>query len=358
MMNRRSFLRHGGIFTGGVGFLQGSALFSEDYVEAPSLLRPKGLKKGDLVGLITPGSAISRTHFERCLENIDRLGLRAKYSDKLRVRKGFLAGRDVDRLEDLHDMFRSEEVQGIICARGGYGAMRLLEGIDYGLIRSNPKVFVGFSDITALQTAFYVKSGLVSFHGPMAASEMTEESIDILRSHIFSGYRDKGLRVDRSKSDAMEGFLSPMRAHVIREGRAEGTILGGNLSVLTALIGSRYFPSFSGCIVFLEDIGEDPYRIDRMLYQWHLSGAWKGVKGVALGIFKDCDSQKEEEDYEDKASLYEVLKERLSVLGVPVLYGLPLGHVKENGTLPLGIRGVLKTDKGFFGGIERALSKD
>lgn len=305
------------------------------------LIQPKALPNNATVRLVTPASALTRSAFERALENLDILGYRVKYSDNIRVRSGFLSGTDHQRLQDLHDAFEDGEADGIICARGGYGSARLLPHINYDLIRSNAKVFVGYSDITALLTAFYQKAGLICFHGPVGASRFNDFTIDHLQAVVEKG---KKVKLKNDGSPALVG------------GKATGRLLGGNLSLVTSLIGTPQAMPFKGHLLFLEEIGESTYRIDRMLTQLAQSGLLEGVKGVAIGYFTDCDMEKEDSGFELSTSLKEVFRHHFDGLGVPVGYGFPFGHEDHNVTLPVGISAEMDADKGQIKLLESAVS--
>ena len=334
-MDRRSFFKSSSLLA-----LSPYAFHSWKASEK-NILKPKALKRGDSIGLITPASALSRSAFESTLENIEALGFRPKYSDNIRVRKGFLSGTDEQRLEDLHSMFEDGSVDGIICARGGYGTGRLLPGLDYDLIEQNPKALIGYSDITALHQAIHLKTGLVTFHGPVGASEYNDFTLDHLKDVVFKSKKS----VVRTLEDQQE---------VLVAGSATGKLAGGNLSLLASLIGTPFQVSYKGCILFLEEIGESTYRVDRMLTQLSQSGVLEGVKGIALGYFTDCEAKEGEEGYEVSTSLKEVFRDHFEVLGVPVVAGFPIGHEKHNATLPIGISASLDGEKGKLKLLESA----
>lgn len=306
------------------------------------IIRPKRLSKGDTIGLITPSSAISRSSFENTLANMETLGFKVKYSDNMRVRKGFLAGTDQQRLDDIHAMFADSSVNGIFCARGGYGAGRLLPAINYELIASNPKAFIGYSDITALHFGIFSKTGLVTFHGPVGASNFTDYTAESFEDTLI---KSKGkIKIEQAKEDR-EKTEDHIQMYSITEGVAKGQLVGGNLSLVSSLTGTPFDLDFTGKLVFLEEVGESPYRVDRMLTQLLLAGKLQSAKGIVLGVFSDCDEKETDPDFGDKTSLKETLAERLGSLGIPVLYGLSFGHVSNIATLPMGILAELDTYK-------------
>ncbi|MEM6629029.1 MAG: LD-carboxypeptidase [Bacteroidota bacterium] len=338
-MHRRSFIRQTSL---GISLSAFSPIVSPisnaSWNMKPSI-KPHPLSPGSTVGLISPSSAVSRTQLENCLANMSTLGLNYRLGESVRVKKGFVAGTDAQRLADLHTMFADSAVDGIICIRGGYGSQRLLDEINYDLIQKNPKVFLGYSDITALHLAIYQKTGLITFHGPNGDSSFSPFTSEAYRKLLFEN--EPGYTLSAENELLQEAYKN--LAYPIYPGKATGELIGGNLTLLSTLMGTPFQPDFSGKILFLEDIGEAPYRIDRMLTQLLLSGEIQKVAGIALGIFNDCEVEEEDPDFADTLSLKEVLTERLGSLGIPVLYGLPFGHISDNGVIPVGVRGELNT---------------
>ncbi len=316
-----------------------------------NIIKPNALRKGDIVGLITPASAISRTAFESSLSNLEALGFKVKYSPNMRVKKGFLAGTDAQRVKDLHDMFLDSQVSGIFCARGGYGSGRLVSQLDYDLIRNNPKVFIGYSDITALHYAIHANTGLVTFHGPVAASSFPKSTEKYFEDVVIKGKEVK-LKAVSKPDESNRAFYS----FVIKDGTGQGPLVGGNLSLMVSLMGTPYDLDFDGKIVFIEEIGESPYRVDRMLTQILNSGKLNKAAGVALGVFNGCETRPDDPDFGDSLSLKEVLEDRLSSLSIPVAYGFPIGHISENATLPMGVPASLDTSKFTLSLLEKAVA--
>ncbi len=297
-------------------------------------IKARRLNPGDTMGLIAPGSYISENELRDCIKNIELLGLKPYYTDNILKQTGYFSGTDQERLDDLHLMFRDKNVKGIICARGGYGCARLLPLIDYDLIKSNPKVFSGYSDVTALLYGIYSQTGLVTFHGPVGISTFNEFTLQYFKELIFNGTEEIDLV---SKTEDPDDLV------VITTGKASGELAGGNLSILNSLLGTPYDIDLSGKILFLEEITEEPYRIDRMLTHMIQADKFKGLKGIALGVFKDCEPKKIDPAFEKSFSLIEVLFERLSRLKIPAVYGLSFGHTQNKFTLPLGISAELNT---------------
>ncbi len=306
-------------------------------------LRPRVLRPGDTVGLITPSTYVADPDRLLLAERTVRFfGLRMKRGRHVGRRTGYLGGSIQERLDDLHAMFADAEVRGVFCIRGGYGASQLLDGIDYPLIRRNPKIFLGYSDITALHLAIGKQTGLVTFHGPIVLSRFTEYTRRYFRKALFET-EPLGVVTNPPDSD-------PLRpAHLlrtIRGGRARGPLTGGNLSLIAATMGTPYEIETRGRILFLEDVGEEPYAVDRMLTQLRLAGKLESAAGIVFGECQDCRPRDFRPSYESTFSLGEVLDHILGGLQVPVLSGMTLGHTPDQATLPLGVMATLDADKG------------
>lgn len=338
-MDRRSFVKKSAVAS--AASLLTISMVNAQTNEGLQLIKPKALKKGDTIGLITPASAVTRQAFEKAVENLEAMGFVVKYTDNMSVRKGFLAGTDQQRLDDLHQMFTDPNIDGIVCARGGYGSGRLLPKINYDLIKANPKVLVGYSDITALLYGIHQKTGLVCFHGPVGASEYSEFTDKAFEQVLMKG---KAPKFERPKG--WEKITDPAYAFMpIVEGSAQGALVGGNLSLMCSLMGTPYDIDFNNKIVFIEEVGESPYRVDRMLTQLLNSGKFDQAKGVAMGVFWGCETKSDDPDFALSTSLENVLKDRFSALNIPVFYGLPIGHVSDNATLPFGVQAELEVEK-------------
>lgn len=288
-----------------------------------ALVRPSLLCKGDRIGIIAPGGPVTRDELEAGMRFLESRGHFIVSGSHLYETRGYLAGDDEDRLEDLHGMFRDPDVKAILCARGGYGTLRLLDRIDYPLIRRNPKIIAGYSDITALLLALHKMSGLVTFHGPMVKDLATNDSRNMASLLDLMGSPDPLAR-------DLQGTLC------LRPGRAAGPLLGGNLSLLCHLVGTPYMPSLKGAILFIEDRGEPLYRIDRMLTHLRLSGLLQDLAGLAAGQFEECG---------DASAINGLLEETTSDTGIPVVVGLPLGHGRTNLPLPMGVKASLDTER-------------
>ena len=311
-------------------------------------IKPARLKKGDTIGLIAPGSPIPDDRFGQAIKNVERLGFKTVYTQNAKAQHGFLAGTDAQRLDDLHQMFADPAVAGIWCLRGGYGCTRLLPHIDYSLIRKNPKVLIGYSDITALLQAINIKTGLVGFHGPAAVSTFTEYTVDHVKSVLINA--ECPLKIDIS-SENLAKEAPEYQSYVIRPGTAEGRLVGGNLSLLASMTGTDFEWSVKNKIVFIEDIGEKPYRIDRMLTQLMQSCRLDKAAAIILGVFVDCEAKPDAASL----SLSETLKDRLYGLGIPVIYGLSFGHIANQFTLPIGIKARIDTASRQLTLLEKAV---
>lgn len=276
------------------------------------------LKKGDTIGILTPASAFDKNKLDEAIQNFEQFGLKVKVAKNTVKHNGFLAGTDQERLDDLHDLFSDNEVKGIFCVRGGYGTARLLPEIDFDLISKNKKIFTGYSDITALLTAFWKKSDLKGFHAPMGLANFTDFVKDSYKKTFFNNGHE---------------LIYADEPEIISEGSAKGELLGGNLAVFVTLLGSEYWVDTKGKILFFEDVGEEPYRIDRFLTQLLIGGHLQQAAGIVLGQFSDCESN---EEPEDTAKIEDVIRERLSGLSIPIIKGFPFGHVDKNMVLPFG----------------------
>ena len=310
--------------------LTGRAILQENQ---PALLSPKKLQPGDKVGLIAPGSPCPEDKIEKALANTRLLGLEPVLGKYVRNKYGYLAGHDGERLQDLHEMFRNQEIKAIWCIRGGYGCTRLLPLINYDLIRQNPKIFIGYSDITALHLAFYQNTGLSGFHGPVAGSTLTPYALIHLKQALFKTMPAK-IPIHVEEDNAFD-------AYSIQDGLIKGKLIGGNLSLLAALAGTSYCPNYSGNLVFIEDIGEKPYRIDRMLTQLFQSTDLANAAGIIFGIFVDCEAKKNA----PSLTLEETLRNQILPQKFPAFYGFSFGHMDNQCTIPIGYNALFDTRK-------------
>lgn len=314
-----------------------------------TIIKPARLKKGDLIGLITPGSFAPDSALAKAKRNMEALGFKVKLGEHIRAKRGYNAGTDEQRLEDLHSMFADDSVKGIWCVRGGYGCTRLLPLIDFDLIRTHPKALIGFSDITALSNAIFQQTGLVGFHGPVGSSEIADFSAGHFKAVLMEGRSSHLIQLDEHPNTSGDEDFQPL---TIRHGLARGILAGGNLSILAAMAGTKFELDATNKLLFLEDISEKPYRIDRMLTQLRQSCDLKQANGFALGIFADCKADPGDETLK----LKEALKDRLVPLSKPTQYGYPFGHIRHQCILPVGIEAELNTRQKSLRLLESAVS--
>lgn len=310
------------------------------------MLKPKALQLGDFIGIVSPSGPVPYDRLSAGVARIQSWGFRTVIGPSVLASRGYLAGSDVERAADLNSLWANPNVAGIICARGGYGSMRILDLIDWEMIESRPKFFCGFSDITALHIAMQQKAKLVTFHGPMVgafgeAVEFNSESMQAAMRRI-----QPNLTIPWPTQGG-----SPR--YTIRGGVAEGVLMGGNLSLVCSLLGTPFEPDFRGKIILLEEVNEAPYRIDRMLTQLFLADKFRGAAGILFGDSPTCMN---DPDGKPSPSLLGVLEERLGPLGVPVVYGFPCGHADHRATVPLGVRARLDGANGALTLLEPALS--
>ncbi|MBO6793395.1 MAG: LD-carboxypeptidase [Balneolaceae bacterium] len=300
--------------------------FSSDDSPNFSHLKPNSIPLDATIGLVAPASPIyDESDFDQMLIDLAALGYNLVLGDHVRDRYGYLAGKDQDRADDLNRMFSNPSIDAIVCVRGGYGCNRILDLVDYDVIRSNPKPFIGFSDITSLHMAIYKKTGLITFHGPVGKSvwpEYTRESwVDILHEGESPTFSIPVEEIDAS--------------YTINSGKASGVLIGGNLTVLTSLLGSDYLPEFDNAILFLEDVGEDIYRVDRMFSQLKLSGVLNKINGLVFGKCTNCDESS------NGLSLKQVFDDYLSEIDIPAFYGAMISHEELNLTIPVGVQATI-----------------
>lgn len=286
------------------------------------LVKPKPLRAGETIGVAAPASPFDDTRFREGVKILESMGFSVRVPDAVFERDGYLAGSDESRAKHLMDLFRDETIRAVFCARGGFGAMKILPLLDFQSIRENPKILVGFSDITALSLALYHCCGLVSLHGPLVTT-------------LGKGLESTITGLKAALSSPEPPLLSPVRPEVLRPGKGSGPVLGGNLATLTHLMGTPYEPPFKGAILFLEDRGEAAYRIDRMLSQLRLAGRLDEISGVILGTFEDCGPLD---------TIYSVVTEAFSERDIPILAGFDFGHGPQNVAFPIGPAALLDTD--------------
>lgn len=281
------------------------------------------MKKGDTIGIAAPSSPFDTEKFEAGLEMLESMGFEVKVPGGIFSREGYLAGTDQQRADLLMELLLDPEIKAVICARGGYGAARILELLDYGAIATQPKIFMGFSDATALINTLCIRCNWVTFHGPMMTllGSSPKKTLDAFSAALMKASPYK---------------IGGAKGQTLLPGKAIGPVCGGNLTVLSHLIGTPFAPDMAGAILFIEDKGEAPYRIDRMLTHIKQSGMMENIRGLVLGEFVDCGDEKE---------LHRIVMDLFSGLNIPILAGLPAGHGRDNWVVPIGAEAVLDADK-------------
>jgi muramoyltetrapeptide carboxypeptidase len=319
--------------------------------DEPAVVKAPRLKSGDKLAIVAPGSYISEEELHDSIKNLNQLGFETTYSQKVILQIGYFAGTDKERADDLMEKFSDKSVNGIVCARGGYGCSRILPLLNYDVIRANPKVLIGYSDVTALLYGIYQKAGLIAFHGPVGTSTFNDYSVNNIKKVLMNPERSSLFTNSTSSED--ENIYG---IKTIVKGKRKGRLVGGNLSIMVSLIGTQFDVDYSGKIIFIEEIGEEPYRIDRMLTQMIQSEKFKNAAGIMLGIFRKCEVKEEDASFSKSFNLMEVLKDRLSNLKIPVVYGMSFGHVKDKFTIPFGVLAELDADKQTFTLLEKAVN--
>jgi len=343
-MNRRTFLATTALAAGQVGRLECAS-----GPDSQGTVKPKRLKRGDTVALISPASATAhRVDIEIVQESLEALGLVVKLSDHLLDRYGYLAGADGDRAADVNAQFADSKVSGIVAVRGGWGSARLLPLLNFEAIASNPKVLVGYSDITALLLPIYARTGLVTFHGPRGLGPWHPFTVDYFRRVLMDGEA-----VVMSNPEEIGDQLAQVnnRVQTIFPGEAQGRLLGGNLTVLSAIVGSSFLPDCRGAILFLEDIGENIYRVDRMLTQLKLAGILDQISGFIFGKCTDCTPGS---GY-GSLTLEQLFDDHIKPLGVPSWHGAMIGHLPRQFVLPEGIPAEINAEEGTIRLLEPAV---
>jgi muramoyltetrapeptide carboxypeptidase len=317
----------------------------------PTPIKPPRLRQGDVVGLIAPGGYTNERSIDKAVRNIEALGFRVRQGKYLREVFGNYAGSAQQRLADLHAMFADPEVKAIWPIRGGSGCISLLAGLDYALIRRNPKVLIGYSDITALHLAILKHAGLVTFHGPVASSTMTPYSTQHMMAVLTEPQANYTIptSLDNAERAAREPHFG---IHTFTQGVATGPLMGGNLSMVAALAGTPYAAQMQDSILFLEDVNEAPYRIDRWMTQLDLAGGFKNAAALVVGICENCGPEHEDVSL----TLERTLALHLHPLVIPAVSGYSIGHIRNQCTLPIGVRARLDTGAQTITLLEAAVS--
>lgn len=317
---RRKFLKYGFLTSLGLAATSQLRASSIPSIQLPPLL-PGRLRKGDSIAICSPAGAVfdqdAPAEFRYILES---MGFEVVLADSLFRKHGYFSGTDKERADELIALFSNPSIKGIIAMRGGWGCARILPLLDYEMIRRNPKVFMGFSDISALLVAIRMHSGLLTFHGPVGYSTWSPAIIDEFNTNLVHPGSQRIIPADK-------GFRT------LRQGTGTGELIGGNLKVITSLIGSPYFPkSLEGRILFVEETGEEVYRIDRMLTQLRLAGLLEGLEGFIFGACRKCNPEFPERSF----SLDQMLDDFATFLNCPAFTGARIGHVSDQYILPVG----------------------
>jgi len=316
----------------------------------PPRRKPPRLRPGDTVGLVEPAYfTADNFDLDQVQATIRAMGLVPRLAPHLLSRYGYLAGTDEQRAADVNAMFADPEVRAIHCVRGGWGSARLLPLLDWPMISRNPKILLGYSDITALLLSLYARTGLVTFHGPLGTSQWNPFNVGFMKRVLQEG---EAVTFENLKEiDEDDLTVTKNRVQTLRPGTARGRLLGGNLTVLSSLVGTAYLPDWDGCVLFIEDVEEAPYRIDRMLTQLRLAGILQKARAVIWGNCTDC---KPGEGF-GSLTVTEALKDHILPLGVPAWTGAMIGHIDKQFTLPVGVEVEVDATAGTIRMLEPAV---
>ncbi len=333
MTSRRNFIKTGGLITASTLLVPTTTMAGIVATNTTGKIKPTALRPGDTVAISSPAGAVWDTaQVETFTTILKSFGFNVMHGKTLTEKFGYFAGTDDLRANELNNFFADKNIKGIFCMKGGWGCARILDKLDYKSIKENPKVLIGFSDITALLLAITAKTGLITFHGPVGNSgwnDFTKKTFsDVTMNAFASAYPETPATEDK-----------PVLIH---SGKASGELVGGNLTVLSALIGSTYLPDFKNKILFLEEAKEEPYSIDRMLTQLKLSGVLDSISGFVFGKCAKCLAEEPQKAF----TFHEVIMQHIQPLKIPAFYGAMIGHIENKLTVPLGIPAVLDADKG------------
>ncbi|MFH1852666.1 MAG: LD-carboxypeptidase [Candidatus Neomarinimicrobiota bacterium] len=346
LFQRRNFLKS----LGALALLPLAPLLGKSATKQPRHLLAPRLRPGQVVGLINPaGVTYQPDDIAIAEETLAALGLGAKRGKHLLDRYGYLAGTDQDRAADVNAMFADPEIDAVMAVRGGWGCNRILPYLDYSAISRHPKIIIGYSDITSLLVAINARTGLVTFHGPVGISTWNPFTVEQFRQILFDGAQ---VLMRNPEETNNLGVITRDRVQTITGGKARGRLVGGNLSVLAAMVGSDYLPDWDDKVLFLEEVGEDIYRVDRMLTQLKLAGILDRIQGFIFGKCTKCDPG---ESY-GSLTLDEVLADHVKPLGIPAWQGAMIGHIEDKFTVPVGVEVEIDADSGTLQMLEAAVS--
>lgn len=311
--------------------------------EHPRVIKPKSLKPGDTIAITSPAGAVWDLQQTETFSSIlKQLGFNVILGKTLTEKWGYFSGKEEARVNELHEFFSNKNIQGIFSMKGGWGCARILDQLDYDLIRKNPKVILGFSDISSLLIAIHQRTGLITFHGPVGNSGWNDYTTNVFRSVLQNDLNEYTYPAPPANEDPII---------TLSKGKTSGELIGGNLTVLTNLIGSKYLPDWKGKILFIEDFKEEPYSIDRMLTQLKLSGILDQVNGVVIGKCNKCLPEEPLKSF----TLTEVLEQHFKAYNKPVFYGAMIGHIENKYTIPIGIKAEMDADKGSIRLLENSV---
>lgn len=327
-MDRRKFVKKAGIAATGIGLMSLSGNLNSLEIKTHI---PKSLIKGDLIGITAPAGSIWNDYHIRKIEKIlKEMGYRVKIGASNYVQEGYLAGSDESRANELMTFFKDKSVKAILTMRGGWGCARILDLLDYAVITKNPKIIMGFSDITSLVNAIYKKTGLITFHGPCGYSSWGEFTQEHVTNSLVSG----------APFTMSNPVVSELELRTLTSGTSEGKLIGGNLTVIVSMIGTEYEPDWQNSILFIEETNEEPYRIDRMLWQMEQCGIFDKISGLVIGSFNKCSPEEPEKSF----SLNEVFDQFFKKANYPVYQGASFGHLADKFTLPIGVNAQIDAD--------------
>ena len=340
-MKRSEFLKKSAGIVAGAAAL--SAFTTPDSEQPfPNKVVPKALVPGDLVGITAPsGSIWNKSHIDKIETILHEQGFKTKLGATLYEQDGYLAGNDEMRAKELMEFYEDKSVKAIVTMRGGWGCARILDMLDYTIIRNNPKILIGFSDITSLVNAVYSRSGVITYHGPCGYSSWGDFTMTCVKKALISG-KPFTLKNPGNYNTDLKTWVS---------GKAKGELIGGNLTVVVSMIGTNYEPQWENKILFLEEIGEEPYRVDRMLWQMKQAGVFDKINGLVIGSFKDCQPEEPHKSF----SLEEVFEQHFAKARFPVYQGAAFGHITPKFTLPIGVLAEMDADTFSITTIERSV---
>lgn len=339
--NRRQFITTTALASLAIPLLGMKDNSSQNEKVNSEVLKPAALKQGDTIAISSPAGAVwDDSQIEKFISILQNLGFKVKLGETLKQKYGYFSGTDEFRASEINNFFLDKEVKAIFCMKGGWGCARILDKLNYDAIKNNPKVLIGFSDITSLLIAINSKTGLVTFHGPVGNSGWNDFTVDFVKRILF----EKEKVMYTYPEDDTD------KHYTITEGKAEGILVGGNLTVLAGIIGSDYLPDWKNKILFLEETGEEPYQIDRMLTQLKLAGVLKNISGFVFGKCVKCEAEEPEKAF----TLQQVLEQQIKPLGIPAFYGAMIGHIANKYTVPVGINAEIDASDGTIKLLESA----